>query len=46
MSHHFHPDYSELRYGVSTRFWDFVFSTEDLSEEDERDHTREKLQEE
>ncbi len=46
MSHHFHPDYSDLRYGVSTRFWDFVFSTEDLSEEQDREHTREKLQEE
>ena len=34
MSHHFNPDYEELRYGVSTRFWDMVFRTNDLSEEE------------
>ncbi len=42
ISHHFHPDYEELRYGVSTRFWDFVFGTDDLPDED-KDYTREKV---
>ncbi|MFB6263964.1 MAG: sterol desaturase family protein [Bradymonadaceae bacterium] len=42
ISHHFHPDYEELRYGVSTRLWDFVFGTEDLPEE-EMSYTREKV---
>lgn len=42
MSHHFNPDYADLRYGVSTRLWDFIFGTDDLPEE-EKTHTREKL---
>ena len=29
ISHHFVEDYSELRYGVSTRLWDMVFNTEE-----------------
>ena len=37
-THHFNPDYAELRYGVSTRFWDFVFRTDDL-DEDEKDYS-------
>ncbi|QDG50298.1 fatty acid hydroxylase [Persicimonas caeni] len=32
VSHHFVDDYSELRYGVSTRLWDVVFNTDDLRE--------------
>lgn len=43
MAHHFHPDYEELKYGVSTRLWDFVFGTDELDEDEERKHTREKL---
>ncbi len=30
VSHHFVEDYSELRYGVSTRLWDVVFDTDDV----------------
>lgn len=32
VSHHFVDDYSELRYGVSTRLWDKVFRTDDVAE--------------
>jgi sterol desaturase/sphingolipid hydroxylase (fatty acid hydroxylase superfamily) len=28
VSHHFVDDYSELRYGVSTRLWDVIFDTD------------------
>lgn len=40
MSHHFNPDYEELRYGVSTRLWDFIFRTHELSEEDKNYSSR------
>lgn len=40
MSHHFNPDYEELRYGVSTRIWDFVFGTDDLPDE-EKEYSKE-----
>lgn len=39
-SHHFNPDYEELRFGVSTRIWDFVFGTDDLPDE-EKDYSKE-----
>lgn len=32
VSHHFVEDYSELRYGVSTRLWDLVFNTDEARE--------------
>lgn len=38
-SHHFNPDYSDLRYGVSTRIWDFVFGTDELAE-DEKEYSK------
>ena len=38
-THHFNPDYEELRYGVSTRIWDFVFGTDDLPE-DEKEYSK------
>lgn len=31
VSHHFVDDYSELRYGVSTRLWDRVFGTDEVA---------------
>ncbi len=36
ISHHFVDDYSELRYGVSTRLWDMVFNTDEKREVEEQ----------